>query len=254
METHMTPQNNQASNISNVYSILEIISTVWFTLDYLLRLYTTPLKRLKFILKPFNIIDLISNLPFYVNLIITAASSPNKINSDIKSVLRIFQILRIVRVTKTSYGLKALVYTVKKSRKDLILLICLTFSSALILTSFVYLAEKDLPDTEFDSLPVSFYWGLITMTTVGYGDMYASSSIGKVLSAIIAVLGVLMFALPVAIFTRNFNDYFVYMSRREKALRNIKRKDAFKQKKLGNTIGWLGKKNIFSYHNAHRKH
>jgi voltage-gated potassium channel len=140
---------------------MEIIASVWFSFDYGLRLYSTPLKRLKFILKPLNVVDLISNLPFYIDLIVTAAFYPNKMNNDFKSVLRIVQILRIVRVTKTSIGLKALGYTVKRSQKDLLLLMCLIFSSVLILTGVTYLAEKDTPDSKFDSIPACIYWGII---------------------------------------------------------------------------------------------
>ena len=160
------PTNNP-SGIDNAYSIIEIIASVWFTIDYILRLYSTPLKRLKFVLKPFNIIDIISNLPFYIDRIITAACYPNKMNDDLKNVLRIFQILRILRVTKTSIGLKALGYTVKKSQKDLFLLLCLIFAATLILSGLTYLVEKDVSQTKFDSIPACFYWGLVTITTVG---------------------------------------------------------------------------------------
>lgn len=159
-------ENEIHSDVDSAYFIMEIIASVWFTIDYILRLYSTPIKRLKFILKPFNIIDLISNLPFYIDQIVTAACYPNKTTDDFKSVLRIFQILRILRVTKTSIGLKALGYTVKKSQKDIFLLICLIFATTLILTGLAYLVEKDVPNSKFDSIPACFYWGMITMTTV----------------------------------------------------------------------------------------
>ena len=95
--------------------------------------------------------------------------------------------------------------------------------------------------------------GVVTATTVGYGDMYPTTPLGKIISSITAVLGVLMFALPIAIFTKNFNDYFVYRSKREKALRNIKRKEIFKERKKERAIGWLGKKNILSNQNPQRR-
>ena len=238
---------HSSSTIFSTYFITEIIASIWFTIDYLLRLYSTPTNRFKFVIRPYNIIDLISNLPFYIGLIISASTESNSIDEDVKSVLRTFQILRIIRVTKDSVGLKAIGYTFKKSRKDLALLISIVLSTVLIICSFVYLVEKDQPDTKYDSIPATFYWGLVTMTSVGYGDITPTTTLGKCLAGLASISGVLIISLPIAVFTKHFNDYFVYSLKKEKTLRNIHRKEVFKQIKKENTLGWLGKRKIIAH-------
>ena len=88
---------------------------------------------------------------------------------------------------------------------------------------------------------------MITMTTVGYGDMSARTPFGKAISIITAVLGFLEFALPAAVFTKNFYDYFAYLSKKQKAIRNIKRKDGFKKLKKESLVAWLSRRSsVFS--------
>ncbi len=233
-------QSVNSSVIYTVYLITEIIASSWFTIDYILRLYSTPLKRQKFIILPFNIIDVIINLIFLEIIVDTLCFSNTYKNWN--SVARTFHILRIVRVIKASAGIKAFGYTIKKSLKELILLITIIFSTAILLGSIAYLIEKDFPDSEFDSLPNSYYWSIITMTTVGYGDVSTKTALGKTISVITAVLGYLQFSLPVAIFTKNFNEYFVYLQKKEKTRKNIKRREAFKQHQKEFGLNWFRRK------------
>jgi hypothetical protein len=153
-----SPRNKYFLEIDKAYFIMEIVAFIWFAMEYILRLYSTRLKILKFILKPLNLIDMISNLIF-IEIIVTNMINVN-VNDNWKIIPCIFQIFRIIRVITTSDIIKAVVFTVKKSLKELILLITLNFSSGMFLGSLIYLAEKDAPDTQFDSLPASFYWGV----------------------------------------------------------------------------------------------
>lgn len=146
-------------DVATAFFIVEAITTGWFTLDYFVRFFAST-NKLRFLKKPFNIIDLISNSPFYVELIFSSFSN------DIKNTLRVFQTLRIIRLARHSDGIKALGNTLKESRKDLLLMIMVYGISAFIISSLVYLVEKDEPDTKFESIPIAFYWGMITMTTV----------------------------------------------------------------------------------------
>ena len=93
---------------------------------------------------------------------------------------------------------------------------------------------------------------MITMTTVGYGDMSARTPFGKAISIITAVLGFLEFALPAAVFTKNFYDYFAYLSKKQKAIRNIRRKDANKKLKKESIISWLSRKSSIFSQNARK--
>lgn len=244
-------QSVSSSAINTVCLIAEIIASIWFTIDFILRLYSTPLKRWQFIMLPFNIIDIIINLIFLEIIVDTLAFSNS--NKNWNSVARTIHILRIVRVIKASAGIKAFGYTIKKSLKELTLLITIIFSTAIFFGSLAYLVEKDFPDSEFDSLPNSYYWAIITMSTVGYGDINTKTALGKTISVITGVLGYLQFSLPVAIFTKNFNEYFVYLQKKDKTRKNIKRREAFKQHQKEFGLNWFRRKSSSFGQDAARK-
>ena len=142
---------------------LEAIATAWFTFDYLIRLISSR-NTFKFIKMTSNVIDLIANFPFYLELIFSLFSA--KINHRMSQTLRVFQTLRLLRLGKNSVGIRALANTLKKSRHDLFLMILVYSLSAFILSSLVYMLEHDEPDSKFDSIPTTFYWAIITMSTV----------------------------------------------------------------------------------------
>ena len=103
-----------------------------------------------------------SNLPFYIEQIFSSFSQI----SDVKNLLRIFQILRILRLARHSVGLQAFGKTLKRSKKELILLVTVMMISCLIFSSMVYFVEKDRPETSFDSIPKAFYFAIVTATSV----------------------------------------------------------------------------------------
>ena len=183
----------------------ELISVVIFTVEYVLRLwvcnvlpqYRGAFGRIKYVLSPMAIVDLMAVLPFYLPLFFTF---------DLR-MLRLFRLLRLLRLIKvarysSSLRLFQQVYMMKKSELTMCFLAILFL--LVIASSLIFLAENEAQPDAFSSIPESMWWGVATLTTVGYGDVVPVTSIGKFLGAIIAILGIGLFALPAGILGSGF--------------------------------------------------
>lgn len=144
--------------------IIEVTCVLWFTLDYTVRLYATPNKR-KFFKSVLNGIDLIAIMPFYISMTLQTFFIDN--STDLKSVRKateIFRVLRIIRILKLarhSTGLQALGFTLKRSYKELSMLLMFLGIFILLFSSLIYFAEKDGNGMQFRSIPHSFWWASI---------------------------------------------------------------------------------------------
>ncbi|KAM7533893.1 hypothetical protein Aperf_G00000111682 [Anoplocephala perfoliata] len=210
--------------------IVEFICIGWFTLEYLIRLWACP-NRCRFFKDTLNTIDLIAIFPFYIHLIIMEVASRNKFRllGSVRKVVQMFRILRIVRIFKLarhSTGLLSLGYTFRRSYKELGLLMTFVAMGVILFSSLAYFAEKDENGKMFRSIPAGFWWAAITMTTVGYGDMFPQTVVGKIIGSACCICGVLVVGLPIPIIVNNFAEYYKEQTRREKAL---KRRDALER-------------------------
>lgn len=186
---------------SALFQALEIVSVGVFTIEYALRLwscvaspsFSRPVRgRIRFAVTAMAIVDLAAILPFYLPFI----------GLDLRFI-RVVRLLRFFRVAKLARYSTALqtVHIVLKARKQEIL-ICVSFAAVLLVlaSSLMYYIEPE----RFSSIPGAMWWGVATLTTVGYGDTFPVTPLGKLLGAIVAILGIGMFALPTAILGGGF--------------------------------------------------
>jgi potassium voltage-gated channel Shaw-related subfamily C protein len=131
-------------------------------------------------------------------------------NADVLEFFSIIRILRLFKLTRHSPGLKILLQTFRASSKELMLLVFFLVLGIIIFASLVYYAERIQPNphNDFNSIPLGLWWALVTMTTVGYGDMVPKTYLGMFVGALCALGGVLTVALPVPVIVSNFEMYY----------------------------------------------
>ena len=192
------------------FTILENICGIWFTFEFFLRSIFCPDKR-AFAQSWSTWIDFLAITPFYLKFIVT--------NHDKAiSALLVIRLLRLFRFFRLIYGLQVLSHTLKASSYELLLLLTMLLIPVILFSSVVFFIEDhfDHNNTKFRSIPHSFWWSLITITTVGYGDMQPVTWVGKIVGSMCAICGVLIVALPVSIIGSNFSLFYTHAQARLK--------------------------------------
>ncbi|KAI2661680.1 Potassium voltage-gated channel subfamily C member 2 [Labeo rohita] len=200
-----------------VLTLVEGICVVWFTFEFLVRIICCP-NKLLFIKNQLNIIDFVAILPYYLEMSLTGVKS--EAAKDVLGFLRVVRFVRILRIFKLTrhfVGLRVLGHTLRASVNEFCLLIIFLALGVLIFATMIYYAERISADphdpsgcnhTHFKNIPIGFWWAVITMTTVGYGDMYPKTWLGMMVGALCALAGVLTIAMPVPIIVNNFGMYY----------------------------------------------
>lgn len=196
----------QDADSKGVLAVVEVIVVGIFTVEYVCRFTVHIGSRCAFVLSPMNMIDLVAILPFYVEKFFGGGEGMAVLR--VLRVVRIFRVFKLMSKSKMAESLQMFVQTLVKS-VDALKMLCVFFSLAvLIFSSLLYYAEKDRDGSPFISIPVTFWWAVVTMTTVGYGDMYPEGTAGRMVATVAMISGVLVLALPLSVIGSNFSNSY----------------------------------------------
>ena len=195
-----------AARYGPLFGYFELFSVAVFSVEYAARVwsctadpaYSGPVSgRLRFASRPLLIVDLLAILPFYLG---------TAFGLDLRSLraLRLVRLLRVLKLARYSESLRKIGDVVGRKRDDLVLAFGANGLLLLLASSIMYQLEHDAQPEAFSSIPATLWWGVVTLTTVGYGDVFPVTPLGKLFGAVVAVLGIGLFALPASILASGF--------------------------------------------------
>jgi voltage-gated potassium channel len=184
--------------------IFELVSVIIFTIEYILRLWTAKLKfpdvKHPYIKHSFSfmaLVDFAAIIPFYLPFLIA-------IDLRFLRILRLFRILRILKLNRYNNSLSLMGQVLKNEKEKLIMTIFIMFMLLLLASSTMFYIENEAQPDNFPNIISTVWWAIATLTTIGYGDVYPVTAIGKVLAGVIAILGIGIIALPTGIISSGF--------------------------------------------------
>lgn len=190
--------------------IMDLVCLIFFTLEYLTRLFCSPNK--SFFMRALqNVVDFLAFAPDYIELVFLISDHHQTEGVAIMEmlfILRILRLFRIFRLIRHVPGLWILLYTLRASFNELMLMCVFLLIGMVVFATLVHFVE---PNGIFSNIPVGFWWSVVTMTTVGYGDMYPQSPAGFLIGSCCAVAGLLMIAFTVPIIVSNFVLYYTHV-------------------------------------------
>lgn len=198
--------NGLSGQVSAVLKIFDIFSVVIFSIEYLLRIYvsdlTYPAKNklssvLKFVLSTYGIIDLLAILPFYAPFLI-------KVDLRFLRILRLVRFLRVFKISRYNTTLKLIGDVFREKKNDLYMTFFIAGLMLLVSGFIMYSVENPVQPDKFSNVFSSMWWAVATLTTVGYGDIYPITTLGKIVSSVVAFLGIGLIAMPTGIISAGF--------------------------------------------------
>ncbi|XP_016283962.2 potassium voltage-gated channel subfamily G member 1 [Monodelphis domestica] len=205
--------------------IVESVCVGWFSLEFLLRFIQAPSK-FSFLRSPLTLIDIIAILPYYITLVVDSTSvdqkKPSSGNSYLDKVglvlriLRALRILYVMRLARHSLGLQTLGLTARRCTREFGLLLLFLCVAIALFAPLLYVIENEMADSqEFSSIPACYWWAVITMTTVGYGDMVPRSTPGQVVALSSILSGILLMAFPVTSIFHTFSRSYLELKQEQ---------------------------------------
>ena len=199
---------NLPEKVKTVSYYIEVVSVTIFTIEYFLRIWTADLlypnknlfvARIKYVFSFLAIIDLLAILPFYLPFLIT-------IDLRVLRMLRIIRLFRVFKINRYTNALSAIVKVFKNKQNELLSSIFVVLLLMIVASVLMYSVENKAQPEVFRNAFDALWWALATLTTVGYGDIYPITVLGKILSAIIAILGIGLVAVPTGIISAGFME------------------------------------------------
>ena len=184
-------------HLHSILVFLEWVITIFFTLEYILRIISNK-KPYQYIFSLYGVIDLIALLPMYLSFVIPSTKALSVVRA--LRLLRIFRILDLASFMHQGEELKA---ALRRSRNKIIIFIYFVLVICILLGSLMYLIERH--QNGFSSIPRSIYWCIVTLTTVGYGDIAPETAIGQIIAAVVMIMGYGIIAVPTGIVTAEYS-------------------------------------------------
>lgn len=197
-----------------VWSAIEVVFTIWFTVEFLLRFLCAP-KITKFVFSFSTLVDITALSPLYVKIIVQSVTDKEASSVVPFPLLRVLRLVRLLKLKRYSVSIRLLFETIIDSREHMSLFVlCIVFNTVL-LSSFVYFSEGEGESTQFTSIPATFWFTIITLSSVGYGDYVPTSAAGKLVGTFCCIGGtVAMFCFTPVLFTefrKSWQRYYAEM-------------------------------------------
>jgi len=203
-------EQSLSGEYASAFHVFEWFSSIFFTIEYALRSWIAPMQpeyeginpwraRFKYAFTAMAMVDLIAILPFYLPMLI-------ELDLRIVRAIRLLRLVRILKMGRYAHAVKTLTNVIGRKREELamtgfVLVMLLTLTS-----SAMYFVEHEAQPDKFRSIPEAMWWSVITLTSVGFGDVYPVTQLGKFIGALVAMMGVGFVALPTGILAAGFNE------------------------------------------------
>ncbi|PNI22011.1 KCNV2 isoform 1 [Pan troglodytes] len=210
-------QDEGGPDLRPVLEHVEMLCMGFFTLEYLLRLVSTPDLR-RFARSALNLVDLVAILPLYLQLLLECftgedhqrgptVGSVGKVGQVLR-VMRLMRIFRILKLARHSTGLRAFGFTLRQCYQQVGCLLLFIAMGIFTFSAAVYSVEHDVPSTNFTTIPHSWWWAAVSISTVGYGDMYPETHLGRFFAFLCIAFGIILNGMPISILYNKFSDYY----------------------------------------------
>jgi len=190
-----------------LFNAFEIFSVAVFTVEYTLRVWSCTANpdfkdpvggRLRFMVTPLALIDLMAVLPFYMPFVFA--------DLRVMRAMRLFRLFRVLKLARYSDSLKTFVDVLRLKKEGLLLMFFAIMILLVVSSSLMYDVEHEAQPDAFSSIPAAMWWGIVTLATVGYGDVYPVTPWGKLIGSIVVILGIGLFALPTGVLASGFAE------------------------------------------------